>query len=217
MLEEVKQKIEELSPWYQRVNLDGTYTTDKKLTGEHIWPYIRSFLPSDLKGKRFMDIGANACYYSIMMALEKAEVIAIEPNKKYYAQALFLKEFYEKKYNRKLNLQIIKTGISNLDLNNFGKFDTILALSVIYFIGRKKGKAGKYCDEALIEQKRVVSEVTNMTDKIIVRTRDKVYYSSVKYYTEIFSQNNFGLIEVKRKGLINRPLILYGKGKSNGH
>ena len=199
-------KIIKLGPWYQRVNLEGIYTTEKMLTGEHIWPHIRSLLPSNLTGMKTMDIGANACYYSLRLALEGVQVIAFEPNIRYYKQALFLKEFFEKKYEKSLNITILKRKINETDLTEDKTFDFILALSVIYFIGRQFG--GKYSPRALEEQKKLIKQLTRITDKVIVRTRNKVYYSSVKYYSKLFLENNFHLL---KKIKMTRPIMLYGR------
>lgn len=202
----IKKRLEKLGKWYQRVHLNNKiYTTDEMITGEHIWPHVRECLPDDLNGLHVLDIGANACYYSYMMALEGAEVIAVEPNDLYYKQALFLKEYYEKKYNKKLNVTILKKNISEIDLSEY-QFDFVLALSILYFIGNQFG--GKYSDGALREMKRIVKELTQITDKILVRTRNKVHYSSVAYYTSVFLQYEFYLL--KRIDM-KRPITLYGR------
>jgi len=210
--EYVRSKIEELKPWYQRVNLDGIYTTDLMRTGEHIWPYIRECLPDNIDGMKIMDIGANACFYSFMLALEGADVIAIEPKERYYNQALFLKEYYEEKHQRELNVTILKKNISKIDLGEYLYFDFILALSVLYFIGNHFG--GKYSEDALNEMKRIIKNLTIITDKILVRTRNKVKYSSVKYYTSVFLEYKFHLL--KRINIM-RPITLYGRIKDGDY
>ncbi len=202
----LKAKIKELGPWYQRVSLDGIFTTRLMLTGEHVWPYIRSVLPDDIQGAKILDIGANACYYSYMLALEGAEVIAVEPDKQYIKQALFLKEFLENQYEKELNVKLIRSSISNIDFEDYEYFDFVLALSVIYFIGRHFG--GKYSDGALLEQKRIIKELTQVTDKIVVRTRDKIPLNSVAYYTSLFLENDFYLL---KKIEMKRPIVLYGR------
>lgn len=204
-MNDIYEKIAEVGPWYQRVNLDGEWTTDNMLTGEHIWPFIRDCLPENLSGMLVMDIGANACYYSCMLALEGVNVISIEPNPLYYKQAQFLKKYYEEKHQKELSVTILKKSISDIDLSEY-KFDFVLALSILYFVGRQFGE--KYSDAALKEMKRVVKELTQTTNKVVVRTRNKVYYSSVAYYTSVFEEFGFSLL--KRVDM-KRPITLYGK------
>jgi hypothetical protein len=203
--EEIQEGILQTGEWYQRVNLDGIWTTDNMLTGEHIWPHIRECLPDNLNGMTAMDIGANACYYSFMLALEGVNVIAVEPSTLYYNQALFLRKYFEEKHQKELPVTILKKSISDIDLSEH-KFDFVLALSILYFIGRQFGE--KYSDPALEEMKRIVKELTQVTDRVLVRTRNKVYYSSVKYYTSIFEEFGFSLL--KRINM-KRPITLYGR------
>jgi len=205
---EIRKAIDKLGPWYQRYDMDGLWTTDNMLTGEHVWPEIRSLMDDDLQGARILDIGANAAYYSTQLALEGADVIAVEPATLYHKQARWTIHYFEQKHKTKLPIQLIKKTASELDYEGLGWFDYILAISVIYFIGRGKGKEGKYSEEALAEQKRVVSEICNQTDKVIVRTRNKVLYSSVAYYNSVFLENEFYML---KRIQAKRPTMLYGR------
>ena len=40
--EEITTKIKELGKWYQRVNLDGIFTTKSNRSDERVWKDIRS-------------------------------------------------------------------------------------------------------------------------------------------------------------------------------
>lgn len=200
-------KIKELGKWYQRVNIDGEYTTtDKLISGEEVWPDIRSMLPDDIEGMRFLDIGANACYYSFMLALEGAEVLAIEPDRIFYRQAVFLKSYYEKLYKETLKVDIQRKSISDIELSEIGEFDYVLALSVIYFIGQHLG--GKYSEDALKEQRRVIEELSNITNRILVRTRNNRPEITVKTYNRLFMDFDFYML---KKIVMKRPIVLYGK------
>jgi len=204
--EEIKRAIDELGPWYQRYEMDGHWTTDLQRTGEHVWPDIRSLMNDDLKGARILDIGANAAYYSTMLALDGASVLAVEPSSRYYKQAKWTKHYFEDKHNKELDIKMIKSTVSDLNISKMGRFDYILAISVLYFVGNHLG--GKYSPGALQEQKRVVREICQACDKVIVRTRNKVKYSSVSYYSSIFLENEFHMLKkIKAK----RPTILYGR------
>lgn len=200
-------KIKELGPWYQRVNIDGEYTTNEKLiSGEEVWPDIRSMLPDDISGMRFLDIGANACYYSFMLALEGAEVLSIEPDKVFCKQALFLKSYYEETYKQTLPVTIQRKSISDVELSEIGEFDFVLALSVLYFVGKHLG--GKYSEGALKEQRRIIGELTNITNKILLRTRNNRPEITVKNYNRIFMDFDFYML---KKIVMKRPIVLYGR------
>jgi len=203
---EIMKAINRLGPWYQRYNMEGHWTTDNMLTGQHIWPDIRGLMEDDISETRILDIGANAAYYSTMLALEGANVIAVEPKSLYFKQAKWTKYYFEKLHKRKIPLKLVQKKASELDFQSLGWFDYILAISVIYFMG-KPGKE-KYSKESLNEQKRIVSEICKYTDKVVVRTRNKLEYSSVGYYTSLFLENDFYLL---RKVTAKRPIMLYGR------
>ncbi|MHA1872608.1 MAG: class I SAM-dependent methyltransferase [Candidatus Heimdallarchaeaceae archaeon] len=207
----IKQAIDKLGPWYQRFEMDGQWTTDNMLTGEHVWPDIRSLMDEDLKGARILDIGSNAAYYSTMLALEGVDVIAVEPDTMYSKQAKWTQYYFESKHEKKLPITFIKKNVSDLNFRKIGRFDYILALSVIYFIGRQFG--GKNSEKALIEQKRVVSEMCNVTDKVVLRTRNKILYNSIAYYNSIFLENEFYML---KRHKAKRPTVLYGRLINDG-
>jgi len=208
---EIRKAIKSLGPWYQRYQMNGIWTTDEMLTGEHVWPDIRSLMDDDLEDARILDIGSNAGYYSTMLALEGADVISVEPSDLYFKQAEWTKYYFEQEHNKKLSIKLMKKTASELDYFDLGWFDYILALSVIYFIGRDS--EGKYSEGALKEQKRVIAEICQQTDRVIVRTRNKVKYSSVGYYTQVFLENEFYMIKRVRA---KRPTVLYGRVFNDG-
>ena len=208
---EIRKAINKFGPWYQRYQMKGIWTTDNMLTGEHIWPGIRGLMDDDLEDARILDIGSNAGYYSTMLAIEGADVVSVEPSDLYFKQAQWTKYYFEKEHNKKLTIELMKKTASQLDYFDLGWFDYILAISVIYFIGRDK--EGKYSEAALKEQKRVVSEICQQTDRVIVRTRNKVKHSSVAYYTQVFLENDFYML---KRLQAKRPTVLYGRLYNDG-
>ncbi len=200
------KKIAEMGPWYQRINIDGVITTNKKISTMGLWKSVRKMLPESLEGMRVLDLGCNAGHYSVQAALLGAdEVIGIDLSKVWYPQALFVKEHFESKHGP-LNIKYINKNISDVKLEELGHFDYVFALAILYHIG--KHQYGKYTPKALKEQRRVIGVLTRIADNIIVRSRN-AKWNNPKYYTKIF--NKFGF---EQKILIgnksNRRLMLYG-------
>ena len=205
------QKIKDLVPWYQRINLDGTMTLKKgdnyfyAKAGEHTWNTISKLIPTSLEGMRILDLGCNAGFYSVKSSLLGAvEVIGVELGPIFYNQSLFIKQFFEEYHSIKLNIKYIKSDIGNLDFDNIGQFDYVFLIAVLYHIG--KHKYGKYTTEALNEQKEVVEKLSNHTKKIIVRCRN-AQYNSQKYYNKLFKQ--VGFVETRFIPEGKRGMILY--------
>lgn len=207
------KQIKSLVPWYQRINLNGVMTLNKgdqyyhANAGEHTWGVIKRLLPSSLNGMRILDLGCNAGFYSVKSFLLGAkEVIGIDMSPIFLKQAFYVKDFFEKFYSKKFNIEYIKSDIGDLDLDNMGNFDYIFAISVLYHIG--KHKYGKYTPEALNEQIRVIKKLSNHTKNFIVRHRDGKF-NNKEYYSNIFKKAGF--VEIKFIPEGKRGMILYEK------
>lgn len=208
--QDIQKKIKQLGPWYQRISLDGIIT-GRKRDVKKTWKLIEDSFPLDYKSSRILDLGCNAGFYSIMAAKKGASVVGIEADQKSFKQALFLKDYFEDLWNTKLDIKYINKDISDIDFIKLGKFDYIFALAILYHIGNSK--FGKGTLKSFKEQDRVISLLTKITDKFIVRARQRKrknseYYNAV-YYNKVFKK--FGFIPEKtiheEKG--DRSLILY--------
>jgi len=204
-------KLKELRPWYQNINIEGFVTTKggryaSMGNSEVTWKKILKFLDSNLEGQRILDLGCNAGFYSIMAANSGAEVVGIEYNKTFFKQALFLKDYYEKLWNKKLNILYMNKDISTVDFSNFGKFDCIFALSILYHIG--KLKYGKGTNRTIKEQNRVILTLSKTTNKFVVRARIGKN-KNTEYYNTVFGALGFTPTKVVPEG--KRTLILYEK------
>jgi len=207
----LEKQIRQLDDWYQKIELEGIQTSIKGgpyYTMEEssiTWKKILR-LYSDFKDKKILDLGCNAGYYSIMAAKNGASVTGIEYSSHFYKQALFLRKYYENLWNSKLNINCINKDISDVNLQEIGKFDCIFAFSIFYHIG--KLKYGKETPEALAEQYRLIKYFSNITDKFIIRSRNGKN-RDVNYYDNVFKKLNFKNEMVIPEG--KRSFILYVK------
>jgi len=200
---EKKRAIDMLGPWNQRYKMGKhLYTTDENISGEEVWPDLKTIFDDDLYGARILDVGCGSAYYSVMMALNDAQVISIEPSSLYFKQARWTKYYFEQEYGKELDIQLHNESASEFSYAKNGEFDYILALSVIDFIGEEFGK------EAIIEQKKVISKWCDISDKIVVRTKNDKLNNSIAYYNGMFLENEFYMF---RKIMRDGPIILYGR------
>ncbi|QJR80591.1 TIGR04290 family methyltransferase [Alteromonas pelagimontana] len=86
-----KAKIDELGPWFHNLHLpDGNHTAPEHFLGDFPkfkWQQIEPHIPKDLTGKRALDIGCNAGFYSFELAGRGADVTAIDLDDHYLNQA----------------------------------------------------------------------------------------------------------------------------------
>ena len=202
----IKAKIKELSPWYQRIDLGGNFTTHKNKSSKDSWNNIIS-LTGNISGKRVLDLGCNAGLFSILSVIDGAkEVISVEKGKIQFKQALFVKEYFNDFYKKELPITYINNDVAFLDYPSIEKFDVVLALSILYHIGKNQNKND---NEILKLQKIVIGKLCKITNCIIVRARKKINLRNQKYFDNIFL--SFGFKNIKTLNDRNRVLIRYGK------
>lgn len=203
--QDLRKRIEQLGPWYQRISLEGIFT-GKKRDVKRTWEIIESSFPIDYKSSRILDLGCNAGFYSIMAAKKGASVIGIEAGQQIFKQAIFLKDYFEDLWDIQLDITYIRKDISDVNFISLGKFDCIFALAILYHIGNLK--FGRGTPKSLAERDRVTSLLTKITDKFIVRARQKKH-KNPKYYNKVFKNLGFRPTKTVHEGRSGRSLILY--------
>lgn len=198
----ILKKIDELRPWYQSIELDGMMTRRHGPSSIKLWKSIKAALPRNLEGKRILDLGCNAGHYSIQVALLGAkEVIGIELSELAYAQALFLKEYFESNHGL-LNVKYMNENISDVDFKKLGYFDYIFALAILYHLDTYKGR--KNVVKTFPNRNRIIKILTEIGDNIIVRNRKD-------NYDELFAKFGFKSKMLKKEG--DRSLVVYRRIK----
>lgn len=209
---EIKKALKLLGPWYQKYDMRGAYTTQNNVSDENTFKEIKKFLNlnSNLKGIRVLDLGCNSALFSVLLALDGAKVVGVEPNQKYMLQARWTRYYFEFKENiENLDLKFIQSTASELNFNKLGRFDFILASLVIEYIGTEKYKI--YSDNCVEEQKKVIGKLCGLTDKILIRTPNDRVRNSIGFYSSIFLEHGFYLIRRKINKINKMPLLLYGR------
>ena len=91
-----RDEIQQLGPWFHNLHLpDGRQTMPDHHFGDFPrckWDVVRAHLPQSLAGRRALDIGCNAGFYSFELARLGAEVTGIDHNPHYLRQAMWAAE-----------------------------------------------------------------------------------------------------------------------------
>lgn len=128
----ILDEIADLAPWFHNLHLPGGVCTapDHPLGDfpNFKWLEIADHLPSDLSGKRVLDIGCNAGFYSLAMAGRGAEVVGIDMDDHYLAQARWAAD---KAGADRVSFQ--KASVYELTALP-GHFDVVLFLGVLYHL-----------------------------------------------------------------------------------
>ncbi|MDQ2669897.1 MAG: TIGR04290 family methyltransferase [Gemmatimonadota bacterium] len=127
------REIAALGPWFHNLHLpDGTQTAPDHFLGDFPtfkWRTLAPHLPEDLTGWRALDIGCNAGFYSFELAARGADVVGIDADEHYLAQARWAaREFgvHDRVEFRRMQIY---------DLAHQGeRFDLVLFMGVFYHL-----------------------------------------------------------------------------------
>lgn len=127
------EQIQALGPWFHNIHLpDGSQTAPDHPLGDFPfckWTLLAPHLPADMRGLSVLDIGCNAGYYSIEMARRGAQVVAMDHDRHYLAQASWVAHQLGLADRISLRLGDIY-GIAR----RREKFDVVLFLGVFYHL-----------------------------------------------------------------------------------
>lgn len=127
----IRQRIQELGPWFHNMNLRGVWTAPRHFLGDYPnvkWKRFAGALPADLRGRTVLDIGCNAGFYAIEMKKRGADrVVAIDSDSFYLKQARFAAEVNE--------VEIEFRELSAYNVGALGeRFDLVLFMGVFYHL-----------------------------------------------------------------------------------
>lgn len=127
----VRQRIEELGPWFHNIELDGVATAPDHFLGNYPaikWRKFEHAIPSDLTGRSVLDIGCNAGFFSFeMWRRGAASVLGVDADPRYLAQARYAAEV--------LGAPVTFEECSVYDLADLGRrFDLVLFTGVLYHL-----------------------------------------------------------------------------------
>lgn len=120
-----------MGPWFHNLHLpDGTQTAPDHPLGDfprYNWKTFALRIPRDLSGWRVLDVGCNAGYYSFRVARWGADVLGIDLDERYLAQARWAAEVYGLEdrvaFERKQVYDLVQEE---------EQFDMVLFLGVLY-------------------------------------------------------------------------------------
>ena len=127
----LRERIEELGPWFHNLRLDGLQTAPDHFLGDYPafkWQCFADALPHDLTGCTVLDIGCNGGFYALEMKRRGADrVVAIDSDERYLRQAALAAEV--------TGLSIELHHMSVYEIARLGRrFDLVLFMGVLYHL-----------------------------------------------------------------------------------
>ncbi|CUH13237.1 tRNA (mo5U34)-methyltransferase [Jannaschia seosinensis] len=129
--QDLRQRIEELGPWFHNMQLEGVETAPEHFLGDYPsfkWKGFERVVPEDLSGRTVLDIGCNAGFYALEMKRRGADrVVAIDSDPRYLAQAELASRV------RDLPLELREMSVYDVaELKE--QFDLVIFMGVLYHL-----------------------------------------------------------------------------------
>ena len=136
---ELIQKVIETGPWFHSIDVGENVRTREvaPLPGpqpdDHPrkrWADLAGAIPSDLSGKRVLDIGCADGFYALEFARRNAiEVVAVDPWVKHINRIKWLMNHFGIH-----NITPLVGNIEDMTVEKFGKFDSVFMLGLLYHL-----------------------------------------------------------------------------------
>lgn len=112
----------------------GVYTISPEANGseikvKRILQAIADIAPQPLKNLRVLDLACLEGLYAIELALQGAQVVAIEGREANIEKARFAKDILSLD-----NLELVQDDVRNLSREKYGSFDVVLCLGILYHL-----------------------------------------------------------------------------------
>jgi tRNA (mo5U34)-methyltransferase len=128
--EEIRRRVDALGPWFHNLDLNGVSTAPSHFLGDYPtvkWRRFCSVIPDRLEGMTVLDIGCNAGFYAIEMKRRGADVLGLDTDDEYLAQAQFAAAVN--------GLDIEFRRLSTYDVGQLReKFDLVIFMGVLYHL-----------------------------------------------------------------------------------
>jgi SAM-dependent methyltransferase len=128
--------VERFGPWQaDNIHLgDGVFTVTERVLGNEIraafvLQVAQDIMGGPLEGRRILDLGAAEGLFAVEMALQGAEVVAVEGRQAHVEKARFAKDALDL-----ANLEVVCDDVRNLSRERYGEFDLVLCLGILYHL-----------------------------------------------------------------------------------
>jgi 2-polyprenyl-3-methyl-5-hydroxy-6-metoxy-1,4-benzoquinol methylase len=140
--EEIRRKIASFPTWHYQLDLKGNLTPIHKedrvnrhrQRKEYFFDPLVDMFGGSLAGKRVLDLGCNAGFWSLCAAQAGCDyVLGLDGRQMHIDQANFVFEVNEIEDDR---YDFVAANLFDVDLRRFGTFDVVLCLGLMYHISK---------------------------------------------------------------------------------
>lgn len=139
---EIRERIDSFPHWHYQFDLGGHLTPvhDKNLPNRHaqrrrhFFDPVVDLLGGSLEGRRVLDLGSNAGYWSLAAVEAGCDyVLGIEGRQMHVDQANFV---FDAQGVDAARYDFVLDDVLDADVGGYGHFDVVLCLGILYHVGK---------------------------------------------------------------------------------
>ena len=139
---ELHQRIHQFPQWHYQIDLDGELTPifDKRHINRHeqrrryFFEPLVAHLGGSLSGKRVLDLGCNAGYWSLLALQHGCDhLVAIDGRRMHLDQARLVFDVNGIDTDR---YELVEGNVFDIDLRQLGSFDLVFCLGLMYHVSK---------------------------------------------------------------------------------
>jgi len=175
--DEIEKRIAEVPFWWHSINLPHGVVTPGKVKDSDIL-MKRLQLPSDLSGKRVLDIGAWDGYYSFECEKRGAQVLAIDNYNRMEVEeerqfaSIANRGFLVAREILESRVDYMNLDVCDIEVDVTGSFDIVLFLGVLYHLRSPLSaleKIAKVTKEFAIVESEIIRTITRQPSVLYAR------------------------------------------------
>jgi len=208
----IKKKVGSFPRWHYEFDLNGVKTPVFRpdhairhpLRREHIFPKLLEVCGGSFAGKRILDLGCNAGWWSVEAVKKSADfVLGIDARDMHIEQARFVAKVLGIK-----NVEFRKMNVYEISKDTIGEFDVTFCFGLLYHVNKPLSLLEKIYEVT----KEVVAVDTAVLNRPVLVSRNPIFLIAESIKHMIFRNHRSGACVLLRYEEADDPRATYRNG-----
>tara|TARA_B100000315_G_C14559433_1_gene579778 strand:- start:3 stop:1649 length:1647 start_codon:yes stop_codon:yes gene_type:complete len=208
----LNEKVNNSNDWYAPIDFGKGLTVGNFWsvdTGSGKWDYLNGEILGPLvRNKRVLDLGSdNGIMDLLMLRAGAKEVVALEISPDDVETAKLMKELFEWRDIKTYNLKLYNNNMTEFVNLGLGGFDVVTSFCSLYYLDHEQMKY-------VVVESAKIAKTMCLQANTTVNLPNRPFISekaSVKFLTQLLTENGYPKVEIYSPSGYSRPLIVATK------